>query len=183
MRTTLAPTAAVASLIVSLLTGCAPKSTAELARDSWPHFGAAGDPTLAPEVALGALADAHGSVVVCGTVDEVCVVKGCWMTLHDADGHELLVRFRDYGFFVPRNASGRRTIVLGTAQVETLSVEALRHLAADAGKSDSAIARITEPETRVVFMADSVWIQGPGLADPYRPVGVEACPEVDGAKH
>ena len=37
-------------------------------------------------------------------INEVCQKKGCWMTLDLADDKEAFVKFKDYGFFVPKNA-------------------------------------------------------------------------------
>ena len=46
-------------------------------------------------------------VVVEGTITDVCAKKGCWMKVVDGDD-EIFVKFRDYGFFVPRNAADHR---------------------------------------------------------------------------
>ena len=32
-------------------------------------------------------------------VNSVCQAKGCWMTLNLEDGNEVMVKFKDYGFF------------------------------------------------------------------------------------
>ena len=63
----------------------------------------------------------------------------------------------------------------GIPYVQTLDVAQRRHLAADAGASAAEMAAITEPETRVVFIADGVWIQGGGLDAPYAPATPEDC--------
>jgi len=89
------------------------------------------------------------------------------MRVKDGDD-EMFVRFQDYAFFVPRNAAGHNVVMHGTAQLQTTSVEELRHYAQDAGKSPEEIAAITEPETRVTFFADSVYIEGAGLAAPHQ---------------
>ena len=47
-----------------------------------------------------------------GTIKEVCQHKGCWLKLTDGD-KELTVRFKDYGFFVPKDASTSKVIVQG----------------------------------------------------------------------
>ena len=38
------------------------------------------------------------------TIDEVCQMKGCWMTLES--DQKVRVTFKDYGFFVPKDAGG-----------------------------------------------------------------------------
>ncbi|MBL9119625.1 MAG: DUF4920 domain-containing protein [Phycisphaerae bacterium] len=147
--------------------------------DNWSHYGNEVDAHAVPQVAMGALGDAKGQVKVEGTITEVCAIKGCWMKVTSGDASPMLVRFKDYGFFVPRNAAGRQVWMTGTAERVELSIEALRHLAEDGGKSPAEIAAITKPEVQVTFMADAVWVQGPGLQDPYRPIGQEKCDPVD----
>ena len=93
-----------------------------------------------------------------GTVQEVCQAKGCWMTIaSDEEGAEpIMVRFKDYGFFMPKDIAGRQVIMDGHAFVEETSVDELRHYAEDAGKSEAEIAAITEPELGVRFLASGV---------------------------
>ena len=92
------------------------------------------------------------------TVSEVCQVKGCWMTLNSSndDGEEMLVRFKDYGFFVPKDLGGHNVLVEGKAYRSVTSVEELRHYAEDAGKSKEEIMQITEPENTLSFEATGV---------------------------
>ena len=94
-----------------------------------------------------------------GTVTATCAKKGCWMDV--ASGEDtVFVRFLDYGFFVPtEGAEGKRTVLQGEAFYDTLSVEALRHYAEDAGKSPEEIAAITEEELRLAFTATGVMIE------------------------
>lgn len=177
MRRLLATAASlVAPLLASLLVaGC----SMDASHEDWKHFGADTDAHALPQVAMAALSESSGPIKVEGTIYEVCAAKGCWMKVRGDDGSEVLVRFKDYGFFVPRNAAGRRVWVTGTAEMVELSVEALKHLAHDGGKSEAEIAAITKPAKQVTFTADAVWIKGPGLQDPYRPIGQENCPPVD----
>ncbi len=58
----------------------------------------------------------------------------------------MLVRFLDYGFFMPLDAAGRTAIIEGLAKVDTLSVEWLKHQKEDASASQEEIDAITEPE-------------------------------------
>ena len=59
---------------------------------------------------------------------------------------EMLVRFKDYGFFVPMDATGDTVIIEGLAKVDTLSVEWLKHLKEDANAPQEEIDAITEPK-------------------------------------
>lgn len=90
-----------------------------------------------------------------GTVNEVCQKKGCWMTLA-AGEEEMMVRFKDYGFFMPMDISGREVVMHGKAFVEETPVDELRHYAEDAGKSAEEIAAITEPKREMKFLASGV---------------------------
>ena len=94
-------------------------------------------------------------VTMRGMVSDVCSKKGCWMTLPLSNGEELMVRFKDYGFFVPTDASGE-AIVNGLAYVSETSLADLRHYAEDAGASSAEIEAITEPKITYSFMADGV---------------------------
>jgi hypothetical protein len=52
-----------------------------------------------------------------GTIKEVCQHKGCWLKLTDGS-KELTVRFKDYGFFVPKDASKSKVIIQGVFTME-----------------------------------------------------------------
>ena len=89
-------------------------------------------------------------------VNEVCQSKGCWMTLNLEDGNEVMVKFKDYGFFMPKDIAGKEVIVNGKAFVNEVSVDEQRHYAEDAGKTAEEIAQITEPKKTYSFEADGV---------------------------
>ena len=91
-------------------------------------------------------------------VKEVCQAKGCWMILNTGDGSEVMVKFKDYGFFVPKDISGKEVIVNGQAYVKEDSVDEQRHYAEDAGKLAEEIAKITEPKRTYSFEADGVLV-------------------------
>ena len=91
-------------------------------------------------------------------VEEVCQKKGCWMTLDISDDYSLLVRFKDYGFFVPKDASGKKATIEGVARIDTISVAEQRHYLEDADASEEEIAAITEPQISYTFEATGVII-------------------------
>ena len=94
-----------------------------------------------------------------GEILATCAKKGCWMKLK-TDEDTLMVRFKDYGFFVPKEGvEGRNAIIQGEAYYDTLTVELLQHYAEDAGKSEEEILSITEPEYNFLFEASGVIIQ------------------------
>ncbi|MEM9687808.1 MAG: DUF4920 domain-containing protein [Bacteroidota bacterium] len=94
-----------------------------------------------------------------GEINEVCQKKGCWMTIDLDKEQTVMVRFKDYGFFVPMNAGAHETIVEGKAFVRETSVEELQHYAKDAGKSEEEIAAITTPKRELAFEASGVLIK------------------------
>ena len=86
-------------------------------------------------------------------------MKGCWMKI-SVEKDTVLVRFKDYGFFVPKNGiEGKSTIINGKLSVDTLSIAQLQHYAEDAGKSKEEIALISKPEITISFLADGVLIK------------------------
>lgn len=98
------------------------------------------------------------AVKVTGTVESVCQMKGCWMTIVSEDENKptMMVKFKDYGFFVPKDISGKKVIMKGYAYKEVTPVDELRHYAEDAGKSKEEVAAITEPKEEFKFMASGV---------------------------
>ncbi len=95
-------------------------------------------------------------VALVGEASGVCKAKGCWMTLPTADGQQMRVRFKDYGFFVPADLLGHRVVVQGWAHREIVSKDYLQHYAKDAGKSAQEIAAITKDEQQLNFEAEGV---------------------------
>ncbi|MEM9141437.1 MAG: DUF4920 domain-containing protein [Bacteroidota bacterium] len=89
-------------------------------------------------------------------VTGVCQVKGCWMSLELPNGEGAMVRFKDYGFFVPTDVVGRQVVVDGTAFVEEISVEDQKHYARDGGASEEEVAKIVEPLKTYGFEAIGV---------------------------
>lgn len=89
-------------------------------------------------------------------IADVCSKKGCWMKLPLNDSIQTMVRFKDYGFFMPLDSKGREVIVEGKAFVKTTPVSELRHYAEDAGKSKEEIEKITEPKVEYAFEAHGV---------------------------
>lgn len=93
------------------------------------------------------------------TIKEVCKKKGCWMSMELGDNQETFVKFKDYEFFVPKNADKSVAILSGKAFMDSVSVNQLRHYAKDGGKSEEEIAQIIAPEVKYGFEANGVLIQ------------------------
>lgn len=99
------------------------------------------------------------SVTFRGEVASVCKKKGCWMNVNLEDGREVMVKFKDYAFFVPKNIENKEVIMEGKAYVTEMSVEDQRHYAEDAGKSAAEIKAINEPAVTLSFLAEGVKIK------------------------
>ncbi len=89
-------------------------------------------------------------------ITDVCSKKGCWMKMELGEASETMVRFKNYGFFVPLDATGKEVIVNGKAFVTETSVADLKHYAEDAGKTKEEIAAITASKVEFAFVADGV---------------------------
>jgi hypothetical protein len=79
-------------------------------------------------------------------INSICQKKGCWMYVDLGDTTEMLVRFKDYEFFVPMDATDKIAMIEGMAKVDTLSVEWQKHLKEDANASQEEIDAISEPK-------------------------------------
>ncbi|WP_245586278.1 DUF4920 domain-containing protein [Olivibacter sitiensis] len=91
-----------------------------------------------------------------GKVVEVCKKKGCFMKLERAAGDPIMVKFKDYAFFMPQDIVGKTVVIDGEAKVRETSVERLKHFAEDAGKSKEEIAAINDPKKDIELVANGV---------------------------
>ncbi|MFT6994367.1 MAG: hypothetical protein ACJA1P_001100 [Maribacter sp.] len=92
-------------------------------------------------------------------VKEVCKAKGCWMKLELANGEEAMVKFKDYGFFMPMDIEGKEVVVNGLAFLEAMSVEDQKHYAEDGGATADELAKIIAPKRTYGFEADGVFLK------------------------
>jgi hypothetical protein len=96
-----------------------------------------------------------------GTVVDVCVKKGCWMSVELGNGEMMRVTFKDYGFFVPADKEkmvGQNVIIQGTAKFETITVADQKHYAEDGGESKEVIDAIKEDKNELSFEAIGVLV-------------------------
>ena len=104
------------------------------------------------------LINLQGNIQIKGEIKSTCKMKGCWMELDVAE-KTIFVRFKDYGFFVPKEgAEGKLAVVNGKLSIDTLSVAQLKHYAEDAGKSKEEILLIDKEEITMSFLAEGVII-------------------------
>ena len=78
-----------------------------------------------------------------GEIINVCPKKGCWMNLK-VDEDTIFVKFKDYGFFVPKTGvESKLAFISGNIKKIPISVERLRHYAEDAGKVQTKLKKLS----------------------------------------
>ena len=140
-----------------VLTSCGTQKTEQVSK----YFGdsiAQINPTKVADVKAKLGTKDSVAMQVEGKIVEVCQKKGCWMELQLDNSETMRVTFKDYAFFIPKDAAGKTVIMEVYAYNDTTSVQMLRHYAEDGGESQAAIDKITEPEVAVVFEASGVII-------------------------
>lgn len=99
-------------------------------------FGAPLDESI-PAVSLQEIASAGDNYVgrsirVVARVGEVCQKKGCFFFAQDGSS-VVRVSFKDYGFFVPTDISGKRVTLVGDVVAREVTAEEAAHYADDLG--------------------------------------------------
>lgn len=100
------------------------------------------------------------NVVAKGKVTAVCKAMGCWMKVDAGDGQEIMIKFGDHDFFMPKDCDGKTAYFTGKLFKKVTSVRELKHLAEDAGKSKEEIDAITTPKEEIQFTATGVILVG-----------------------
>ena len=99
---------------------------------------------LDESVPLVALADVGAgnvgeTVRIEARVSQVCKNKGCFFIA--VDGNTMVrVSFKDYGFFVPTDVSGKTLMFVGEVTEKEMTKEEAEHLAKDMGEASAAVA-------------------------------------------
>jgi len=111
--------------------------------------------TVSPLPAVLAAAERHTEqpVLVYGRISDVCQKKGCWTVLSDRDAN-VRVRFKDYGFFLPKDSSGKYAYVEGVVKIEMQSEKVAKHYASESQHGDPDAIR--GPRREVGFVATGV---------------------------
>lgn len=87
------------------------------------------------------------AVKVEGTVQQVCAAKGCWWTMQgETPEQSIRITAKGYGFFVPRDAKGKKAVAEGVIEVKELSDAEAEHLA---GESTDPNAKPVKVEIRL----------------------------------
>jgi len=150
--------------LLALVTSCKQQNpVAKINEENLSYFGEQinSDGVIAYEDLYEQLSavDEIENVKIKAKVTGVCQAKGCWMNLTSTNienDNQLFVKFKDYGFFMPKDIAGREVIVEGRAFKEVTPIDELRHYAEDEGLSEAEILAITEPKEELKFMAHGV---------------------------
>lgn len=136
----------------------------KLDADRFDHYGdgiVAGSKPMTLRAALANAKALDGKTIrVRAPITGVCQVKGCWMNLGKPDKQgnpPIFVKFKDYGFFVPKDASGCEAVLEGQLSFKQETVAETKHYLEDAGKYEAA-KKVTEGRKILRFMADGVAI-------------------------
>ena len=78
------------------------------------------------------------SVRVVARVSQVCQKKGCFFIAQEGDA-VVRVSFKDYGFFVPTDAGGKRVTFVGEVVAKEVTTEEAEHFAEDLGESSAPL--------------------------------------------
>lgn len=93
-----------------------------------------------------------GPILLHGRISDVCQKKGCWTVLTQGD-HHLRIRFKDYGFFLPKDSSGKQAWVEGLVQVELEDEGDAKHYASES-TSPNPVRRLRGFTASGVRLAD-----------------------------
>ncbi|MFK7742685.1 MAG: DUF4920 domain-containing protein [Planctomycetota bacterium] len=132
---------------------------------SWQQFGSGIKGSAKPLTLATVMANptkfANKKIRLSGPITGVCQAKGCWMNLGKPlpNGNPpVFVKFKDYAFFVPKDASGSEAVVEGTLSYKQETVAETRHYLEDAGRTEDA-KKVTQGRKILRFMADGVAIE------------------------
>jgi len=98
-------------------------------------------------------------VLVEGVTGAVCENRGCWMYIADGEAR-IRVTFKDYGFFVPKDAAGKRVRAYGIVSSRLVSKEKLQHWAEETPGGDPSSVR--GDSTVTMLTASGVVIENGG---------------------
>lgn len=98
-------------------------------------------------------------VLVEGVTGSVCENRGCWMYIGD-DGSRIRVTFKDYAFFVPKDAAGKRVRAYGIVSSQLVTKEKLQHWEEETAGGDPSSIR--GDSTVVMLTASGVVIENGG---------------------
>ena len=120
--------------------------------------GTTADGAIAVSQVAANMKDSKFTGKITGKVVSVCQEKGCWMRIENGNSSTIMVKFKDYAFFMPKDITGKEVVIDGEATVAETSVKQQKHYAADAKKSKEEIAAIKTPQKELIFIARGVLV-------------------------
>ena len=94
-------------------------------------------------------------VLISAVTDKVCKKKGCWMSMKDGD-ESIRIRFKNYAFFVPKDADNQRFLAIGKMIKKETSIADQKHYLEDANASKEEISAVTSPKIELEFIASGI---------------------------
>lgn len=95
------------------------------------------------------------TVVVEGTVADVCQNKGCWTIITDGE-NSIRVDFKNYGFFIPWDSEGKRISVKGKVYRKVIDKNVAKHWAEEQKNPTRSPDEIVEDEIVIMITAAGV---------------------------
>ncbi len=75
------------------------------------------------------------TLIVEGKIARVCQAKGCWMEITEKEGEAgMRITFKDYGFFVPIDSSGKKVKAEGKVELKVLPKGEVDHYVSEGAK-------------------------------------------------
>jgi hypothetical protein len=92
-------------------------------------------------------------VVVKGTVAEVCKSEGCWLMLKNEGGEDLYIDIAGKKFHLTPDIEGKTVAVKGVLTKEPISIEEVKQMAREAGKTEAEVNAITSIKDDIAMEA------------------------------
>lgn len=92
-----------------------------------------------------------------GEIKDVCQAKGCWLVITDGE-RAMRVSFKDYGFFVPKDATGKKVILEGMIEKKTITEMHAQHIAQES-KEKTDPSTIKGPQQIITMVVTGVEIR------------------------
>jgi len=125
----------------------------------WVSYGAAPTVQTAPIPAADFLADPSShvdkTVLIEGTVADVCQKKGCWMVLADGD-KSIRVLTKDHKYGIAMDSTGQTCRIEGTVKSKEIKPEEVAHFEEEAANKDLIPEKKVEGTKTFELVATSI---------------------------
>jgi len=142
----------------------APASTDATGPMTWVNYGAEATIETAPIKASDFLADpathVDKTILVEGTVADVCQKKGCWMVLAEGD-KSIRVLTKDHGFAVAMDSTGQTCRIEGVVKAKEIKADEVAHFESESANKDLIPEKKVKGKMTYELVASSVQILRP----------------------